>query len=133
MLKILEQQASTKTATTQTALQHPSPAIKCLHRHTIHARQCRHPAIAFLLHTVRNDALVSVGGLLRLQATAVGTHAAFCIIHCLLERSVLPSKYIVAMLTVTRVVTLAKIEGLRTIGRPVSFVVELGRVPDNLQ
>ena len=66
----------------------------------------------FFLDTVRNNTLVSISRLLRLQATAVGTHAALCVIHRLLKRSILPAKDVITMLTITRVVTLAKIEGL---------------------
>jgi hypothetical protein len=70
---------------------------------------------------------------LGLQATAAGTHAALGIVHGLLERVLLPSEHVVAVLAVSSVVSHAEVEGLRAVGRPFSLVVELAGVPDNLQ
>ena len=71
--------------------------------------------------------------MLGLQATAAGTHAALGIVHGLLERVLLPSEHIVAMLAISGVVTHTEVEGLRAVGGPFSFVVELAGVPNNLQ
>ena len=85
------------------------------------------------MNAVLHSALIPIGRLLCLQAATVGTHAALGIIHSLLERVVLPTKDVVTMLAVPRVVTCAEDEGLRAIGGPISFVVKLAGVPDDLQ
>lgn len=104
-----------------------------LHGHALHTRKALHPAVGIFLDTVRGQALVTRVGLLGLQATAAGTHAALSIVHGLLERVLFPSEHIVAVLAVPGVVSHAEVEGLRAVGGPFSFVVELAGVPDDLR
>lgn len=104
-----------------------------LHRHTVHTRKRGHPAVLFLMDTVLHRAFVPGGRLLCLQAPAIGAHAALGIVHSLLERVVFPAKYVVAMLAVPSVVACAQDEGLRSIGRPIGFVVKFAGIPDDLQ
>ena len=69
-------------------------------------------AIIVFVDTVLNLASVTGIGLLRLQTSAVRTHAAFSVVHGLLERVVLPAKDVVAMLAEAGVVSCAEVEGL---------------------
>jgi hypothetical protein len=86
----------------------------------------------FLMHTVGNKTFVPISRLLRLQATAVGTHTALGIVHSLLERVVLPAENVVSVLSITGVISSRKDERLRAVGGPLGFVVELAGIPDNL-
>jgi hypothetical protein len=109
------------------------PAIQ-LHGHGhIHSRKFSQPAIGVLVDSPRHLARIASVGLLSLKAPAVGTHAALCIVHSLLQRIVLPAEHVIAVLAETSGVACAENEGLRTVGGPVCFVVELRSVPDNLQ
>ena len=85
-----------------------------------------------LLHDSLDGATVTYIGLLRLQASAEGAHAAFSLVHSLLKRLVLPSKDVVTVLAEARGVTSAENKWLRTISRPVGFVVEVTGVPNDL-
>jgi glucose uptake protein GlcU len=103
------------------------------HWHILHTREIRQPAIMLLMHTVGYNTFVAISRLLRLQATAVRTHAALGVIHSLLKRVVLPAEDVVSMLSISSVVSSRKDERLRAIGGPLSFVVELASVPDDLK
>lgn len=85
-----------------------------------------------LTHTIRNNAFIPICRLLRLQSPTVCSHAALGIIHGLLQRVVFPPKHVVAVLSVSRVVTHAEDKWLRAVGGPIGFVVEFTRVPDDL-
>jgi hypothetical protein len=79
-----------------------------------------------------DSALVASLGLLSFQATTASTHAAFGLVHSLLERVVFPAEDVVAVLTKPGVVAGGKYEGLRTIRWPVRLVVEVASVLDDL-
>jgi hypothetical protein len=103
-----------------------------LHRHTRHTRQLFHPPLLIFINPSFNNTLIARIRLLRLQPSTTRAHASLRLIHSFLQRIVLPAKYIVAVLSVPSVVAHTEVEGLRAIGRPVGFVVEVAGVPHNL-
>jgi hypothetical protein len=103
-----------------------------LHRHTRHTRQLLHPPLLVFINPTFNNTLIARIRLLSLQPSTTCTHASLRLIHSFLQRIVLPAKHIVAVLSVPSVVAHAEVEGLRAIGRPVGFVVEVAGVPHNL-
>lgn len=86
-----------------------------------------------LLDAALDVASIAISRLLRLEAAAVRAHTTLGVIHGLLERVVLPTKDVVSVLSVPCVVTGGQVEWLGTIGGPVSLVVELPCVPDDLR
>ena len=94
-------------------------------------------------------AFVRIVDYLSLEAAARSTHAGCGAVHGLLKGIAFPAKNVVlstalirsqkarcpiaySVLSVTSIVASAKDEGLRTIGRPVGFVIKLRGVPDDL-
>jgi hypothetical protein len=103
------------------------------HGHTLHPWKLRHPPIMLLMNAVLDNTLVAIGGLLRLQRPAVSAHAAFCVVHCFLQRVVFPAEDVVAVLAVACVVACGEVEGLGAVGGPVGFCVEVRCVPYDLE
>jgi hypothetical protein len=105
-----------------------------LRRHGhIHTRKLSQPAIGVLVDSPRHLARIASVGLLSLEAPTVGTHATLRIVHGLLQRIVLPAEHVITVLAEASGVACAEDEGLRTVGGPIGFIVELRGVPDNLQ
>jgi hypothetical protein len=91
-------------------------------------------ALPVLVNNRLNSTLLcGINGLHALKPTASTGTKATRRIHSLLQRLVFPSKYVIGVLAVASVVTVAEIEGVAAVRGPVSLVVELGRVPDNLE
>lgn len=105
-------------------------------------------AFVILLDNGLDSALVRLVEALSGQALAGGAEAA--VVHGVLQRIVLPAKYVVTVLSVAGAGYCASVldctrsgvnsriasrqdKWLRAVCGPFSLVVELGRVPDNLQ
>src|SRR5438132_6426613 len=98
-------------------------------RKLIKAKGVTHTAFPLLVDTLWHFAF---GGLLVCQHLEVRARCAGASrIHGSLQRIPLPTKDVVAVLPVSRVVTSAEIQRF-LISRPISFVVESGCVPDDL-
>lgn len=90
------------------------------------------PTFDILTDRLLDLALVRRRNILALLVSASGAETTIGI-HGPLERIALPPKDVVAVLAVPRLVTRRQHKRLRAIGWPLSLVVELGRVPDNLK
>lgn len=78
-----------------------------------------------------DGALLGILDLLGLEARALSTHASRGV-HSLLKRIGLPAKDVIGVLAQASGVSGAQHERLRSISRPISLVVELSGIPDNL-
>lgn len=67
-----------------------------------------------------------------LQPPTLSSHTTSPIVQALLELIAFPAKDVITVLAVPGVVACTENEWLRSVGRPVGFVIECGRVPDNL-
>jgi hypothetical protein len=90
-------------------------------------------SIKVLPNPTLNTAAVASRHRLGLKPTTARAHAPLGLIHGLLQAIPLPAKHIVTMLSVARVVARGEVEGLRAVGGPVGLVVELPRVPHDLE
>jgi len=89
-------------------------------------------AINILLHLRCLHTLIHRGIPLRLRVRSRAVNHTRDI-HQLLQRIALPSKHVISMITIARPVTERPNERLGSVRRPVGFVVEFRRVPDDLE